>query len=259
MTEIRNWPELTTLDYNYYVPIQLANGTTKKIKLSTLLGVTPPDTDPLFADVVLLMPLTTAAGLTDIKGKIATNAGTTASTAILDPFGGNTGVRAFTSTNQRISIAQSADFAFGNGAFTIDLWIYPDLTSPGTWGMFDTRLAPQANNWFVSIQPQLPGQTLFYDTVATNFAATPTIPLGQWSYICITRDGISPHKTWVNGVAGSAGANRSSGITANGNLLIGDRVDAVPSSSFQGYLSNLRITRAYRDGSIVPTTPFPTN
>jgi hypothetical protein len=264
MTEIRNWPELTVLDYNYYVPIQLANGTTKKIKLATLLGVTlPPSGDPLFSDVVLLMPMSTASGITDIKGKSSTNGGTAMSTAILDPFGQNAGVINFPGSGASITVPQSADFAFGSGACAIEWWLRPTAfpaSGGGVWGLMDARPAPVGTDWTVSANST--GNPAFYDTAQGDVSSAGLL-LNQWNYLCISRSAVTtePHKIWVNGALVLTGSTRNNSITAYGNLTIGDILNtAAPNDgSFTGYGSNLRITRAYRDGSIVPISPFPTN
>lgn len=213
------------------------------------------DADPLFANVVLLLPLTLSSGLTDVKSaKVVTNQGSAISNLILDPFGNNYGVRQFNGNNQRIVVAQSADFAFGASAFAIDFWIYPNSST--LWSFLDTRPVPGPTNWFVM---QSINQALFYDINTTNLVATPSLLIGQWNYVCISRDTTNPHKIWINGVLGASVSGRNDSITANSSLLIGDRIDAVPGSSFNGYLSNFRITRAYRDGGTIPTAPFPTS
>jgi hypothetical protein len=265
LTEIRNWPELTTLNYNYYVPIQLPDGTTRKIKLSTLLGITlPPSTDPLFSDVVLLMPMTTASGITDIKGKSSTNAGTSLSTAIFDPFGQNTGVVSFPGGGSRIEVPQSADFAFGNSAFAIEWWLYPLTFPTGTaWGLLDVRAGATATDWLFAGNPS--GQISMYGSDYNNpfhynFANSPLI-LNQWNYLCTSRGPTGFATTWINGTMVWTDTQRNNAIFSAGALLIGDQKDSVApyAGSFTGYGSNLRITRAYRDGSIMPTTPFPAN
>jgi hypothetical protein len=264
MTEIRNLPELTAIDYNYYVPIQLANGVTKKIKLSTLLGVSNlPSADPLFSDVVLLMPMNTASGITDIKGKSSTNSGTTPSTAILDPFGQNVGIISFSGGGSNITVPQSADFAFGSGSLAIEWWLHPTAfpaAGGGVWGLMDARQNPAASDWTVNATSS--GNPTFYD-VSQGDTATSSLTLNQWNYLCISRTNVTsePHKIWINGALVLTGTSRNNAITANGNLTIGDILNTVAPNdgSFTGYGSNLRITRAYRDGSIVPTASFPVN
>jgi hypothetical protein len=220
-------------------------------------AVTPTSADPLFADVVLLLPLTTSSGLVDIKGKSVTNAGSTLSTAVNDPFGDNTGVRAFASGGARISVAQSADFAFENGAFAIDGWLYPTAFPSGIeWGIMDCRAGVVATPW--TITGTNTGQLSMYNEF--NSSTNPLL-LNQWNYFCISRPlntGFS--QIWLNG-AGAVAASARSNIPADGNLLIGDILNTGSDygGSFTGYMSNVRITRAYRDGSIVPTAPFPTS
>jgi hypothetical protein len=228
-------------------------------------AVTPPSADPLFTDVVLLLPLTTTSGLADTKGNLVTNSGSTMSTAVLDPFGSNTGVRAFPGAGARISVAQSADFAFGAGAFAIEGWLYP-TTIPGglTWGIMDTRPSAQLSDWVVAGESS--GKIGFadfsYPSPYYEFGSL-GLSLNQWQYFCLSRTAVSTdkHKLWINGVLATTATTRNNAITAASSLLIGDQIDTGSSygGSFTGYMSNIRITRAYRDGSIVPTAPFPTS
>jgi Concanavalin A-like lectin/glucanases superfamily len=219
--------------------------------------------DPLFADVVLLLPLTAASGLVDVKGKSLTNDGSTISTVINDPFGANTGVRAFAGNGARLSVAQSADFAFGAGAFAIEWWIYPTAFPGGTlFGLMDCRAAVDLSPWLVTCEAN--GYPNFQDASAPNpYYESPVsgLILNQWNYLCVSRTATGKHKIWINGQIVTTSGYRQSNITALGNLLIGDILDSASpyAGSFTGYGSGLRITRAYRDGSIVPTAPFPTN
>jgi phage-related protein len=223
-------------------------------------------TDPLFAQVVLLMPMNSTSGITDLTGKITANQGVTISTAILDPFGQSAGVISFPGGGSRISVNQSSDFAFGSGALAIEWWLYPTAIPTGvTWGLMDTRIAVDLSNWILSGNSA--GMIGMFDN---SYVTTPyfdfTLPaliLNQWNYICFSRSNVATekYKLWINGSLIMTATTRNNSITANGNLIIGDQVDSLPSynGSFTGFGSNCRITRAYRNGSIVPTAPFPTS
>jgi hypothetical protein len=224
--------------------------------------VTPPSADPLFTNVVLLLPLTTSSGLVDVKGKVVTNDGSTASTAVLDPFGNNTGVRAFTGGGARISVAQSADFTFGAGAFAIDFWIYPTALPAGTgWGIFDARSTALEIDYSIYAASSNGAVSFKENNIDMGLAGVPTLALNQWKYVCISRDTTGFAKLWIGGTLANTASARNTNTTASGNLLIGDLLNTQSpfAGSLNGYLSNFRITRAYRDGSIVPTAPFPTN
>ena len=225
--------------------------------------VSPTATDPLFSSVVLLMPMTTALGITDIKGKTTTNQGTTASTTRNDPFGNNVGVRDFGGGGARISVTPGGDFAFGSNAFAIEMWLYPTAIPTGTaWGILDARHILNAVDWlFIG---NATGNIAFgdfsYPDPYYEFTSSPLI-LNQWNYICASRTATANHKVWINGVLVRAASTKSSNITAGNELLVGDIFDtsAPYDGSFTGSMSNLRITRAYIDGSIVPIAPFPTS
>ena len=231
--------------------------------IGTILNDDGSNVDPLFANVVLLMPMTTTSGITDVKGKIATNQGASISTTIVNPFGQNVGVLSFPGSGAQISIAQSSDFAFGSGAMAIDGWLYPtSVPTTGDFGFMDTRAAPNtAAAWAISGNTS--NQIAMYDT-STGFYEykSPGLVLNQWNYICFARPTTTGVTTslWINGVLVGSNATRNNAIAADGSLKIGNTIDAISSShtTFTGYMSNIRITRAYRDGSIVPTAAFPT-
>lgn len=243
--------------------VSLESGNYSLTEKFSTYGVLSFNTDPLFADVVLLLPLTTASGLTDVKGKSVNNVGSAASTVINDPFGNNTGVRAFTGGGVKITVAQSADFAFGAGAFAFDGWLYPTLIPAVNWGIADTRLAPNtALDWSIAGNPS--GQISMYDTSTPFYEFNPPgLILNQWNYFCFSRPITSNVRTklWINGNLATTNATRNNSITAGGNLSIGNTIDAISAGidSFTGYMSNIRITRAYRDGSTVPTKRFATS
>jgi hypothetical protein len=230
---------------------------------ATILNDDVGTSDPLFADVVLLLPLTTASGLVDVKSKVVTNAGSTGSTTVNDPFGNNVGVRAFGGGGSRISVQQSADFAFGNGAFAIDGWFYPTAFPGGLgWGIMDVRPQATLASWVMGGNPAGFIGLLDASQGDYEFSSSPLI-LNQWNYLCISRTTITTenHKVWINGALVRTAGTRNNAMTAQLPLIIGDQYDQQTNydGSFTGYMSNIRITRAYRDGSIVPTAPFPTN
>jgi hypothetical protein len=248
----------------------------------SILGVNPAATstilnddvggDPLFASVVLLLPLTTASGLTDIKGKAITGTGTANSTAIADPFGGSSGVRSF-SGSEWLSVASSTDFNFPiNQEFSIEFFVYPTAFPAGnSWGLFDGRNPYTASGLYIGAGNNASGSSpgvgnliLGSVTPSTTLAAlsTPPILLNQWNYCCYSRDATGVTKCWIRGTLSSTSAAQNISIAQSGNLLIGkNNVDAIAgyNGKLTGYMSNFRITRAYRDGSTVPTAPFPTN
>lgn len=222
-------------------------------------------TDPLFASVVLLMPLNIASGITDLKGKSAINQGVSLSTTILDPFGQTAGVISFPGAGARIVVNSiGSDLAFGNDAFAIEFWAYPTAFPSGpTWGIMDVRSVPSPSDWVVGSTAS--GNIGFLDfsyTTSPYYEPAPVaLTLNQWQYCCISRSASGFHKIWVNGSLLMIASTRNTSITTSGNLLIGDLIDSAPpyDGSFTGYMSNVRITRAYRDGSIVPTAQFPTS
>ena len=223
------------------------------------------NTDPLFSNVVLLLPLSTASGLTDVKSaKIITNNGTTNSTAILDPFGSSSGVRSFNGLSW-IEVAASADFSFANDANTIEGWFSFTSFPSAQWGIFDFR----TQNYAQTDKSLLTGNTDnnagigrigWYEGGSYAFSNNP-VALNTWLYICVARQSTGFTTTHVNGVLVATNTTRNTNIISSNPFAIGTRNDTIAgyNGKMNGYASNIRITRAYRDGLIVPTAPFPTS
>lgn len=216
-------------------------------------------TDPLFSSVSLLLPLTSASGITDVKGKTTSNNGTSISVSVLDPFGNNTGVAYFQGNGSSILSPQSSDFAFGNGAFAIEMWLYPTVFPSGTiWGILDVRSTLSAVPYAIYSNPS--GNVTFYQPPVNDEPTTAALAINNWNYLCISRGTTGNHEISINGVKLSA-TQLNSNLTAPGQLTIGDILPSASpfDGSFTGYMSNFRITKAYRDGSVVPAAPFPTS
>lgn len=211
-------------------------------------------------DTVLLMQLNTASGLTDLKSKIITNSGTTSSTAILDPFGGNNGVRYFDGLST-FSIEANNDFSFGNRGFTIEGWFYFLSFPNAQWGIFDYRPPSYPG----SDKPILTGNTDVNQGIGrigwyegTYAFSAASMPLNQWLYICVSRSTAGYATTRINGGLVATNLTRINTITCTNDILIGGRADIDTSynGKMHGYASNLRISTKFRNGSIVPTQPF---
>lgn len=220
--------------------------------------------DPLYQDVVLLLLMRSSNPFGDEKLKIVNNFGAIPATSISDPFGTNNGVLFFPGGSTHIAVNQNNDFAFGASALAIDGWLYPTSFPTGlTWGLMDSRSTPNtATGW--SIAGNVQGQISMYDTSSGSFQfRSPPLTLNTWNYFCFSRSANLSDlaKLWVNGVLTGSDTSRNNSITAPGVLRIGATADVLNATfnRYQGYMSGIRITKAYRDGSIVPSLSFPTS
>lgn len=119
MTEIRNFTEQTTLDYDNFIIIQKSDGATRKMSLYTLLGVAQPLTS-------LSLDFEGADGSTFFTdsspaNRISTVFGNAQLTTTLPILGTSSGL--FDGIGDYITFPSSPDFAFGSGNGSISFWI----------------------------------------------------------------------------------------------------------------------------------------
>lgn len=109
----------------------------------------------------------------------------------------------FDGTSDFLSLANSTDWAFGSGDFTLDFFIYPtsfdsvdylyEYTTSGNYG-FLVRL----ENGTLKISWSSNGTS--WDVA--NLQSFQTLSLNQWQHLAIVREG-STLKSYVNGMAHS--------------------------------------------------------
>ena len=159
-----------------------------------------------------------------------------------------------------LSVAPSANFAYGTGNFTVEMWIRP--SSYSSWrilfaqsGTYNSR----AYWYFLLYLDRFTGQLAFQ--MNPYFIIHPTaLTLNVWSHVAVVRNS-GQVRLYVNGNGGST-------ISATTNLLdqtvrptIGNysRVaDQSAGQDFQGYMTNVRVAKsAIYTGNFTPSrTPF---
>jgi hypothetical protein len=159
-----------------------------------------------------------------------------------------------------LSVAPSANFAYGTGNFTIEMWVRP--SSYSSWrilfaqsGTYNSR----AYWYFLFYLDRFTGQLAFQ--MNPYYTVHPTaLTLNVWSHVAVVRNSNSV-RLYING-------NGNTAINAPTNLLdqtvrptVGNysRVaDQSAGQDFQGYLTNVRVTKsAVYTANFTPSrTPF---
>ena len=217
-------------------------------------------TDPSFASVVLLLHFdgtngqtttvdssTSAHAMTRVASTLATAQQKfgTASTQI-------SGTDGWTATD-------SADWAFGSGAFTIEGFIYID-SAPGASNRSFLHQWGGASDlgWFFGM---IGGSIAFYySTTGTNnpnvgAAWTPT--LNTWYHVCVDRDASNVIRVYVDGVV-KANATDGSALFNSTRILNFGGSGAFTATS--GYYDEWRITKGvarYGGAFTPPSAAFP--
>ena len=180
--------------------------------------------------------------VTDEAGKSVTNNNVTFST--LNKFGSH--AASFNGTSSYLSVPDSEDWNFGSGAFTIDLWVNFNSSSPSSYlvgqnnqGALYANLGVVGGQMYVTICPSA-GGLYFY----TNF--TPTI--GLWYHMALVRiDNGNSAASWrmfINGVSQSltlgGGAWNNTYPNLSTPLLIGSEIDGY---YHNGLIDEVRVSK----------------
>lgn len=160
-----------------------------------------------------------------------------------------------------VTLADSADYYFATGDFTIDLWFRTsDLTSAnGICGQY----ADANNFWdlFVATNGAVTLQTYFASTEKNIYTGAGVIAINNWYHIAIVRAS-NVHKFYVNGTYVSTTDALAASEMANiaGTLTVGAvRRDSGNWSWANGYIDEFRISKGiarWTSSFTVPAYPY---
>jgi hypothetical protein len=165
----------------------------------------------------------------------------------------------FDGTGDFLSIPNNSDFNYSGGEdFTIELWLYRKDTGgndsiigifENTAGTRRTWQLEQRGNQAIRFEWWTDGSSGTDITTANN-----TVPIDQWSHICVERSG-NVITVYVNGIA--VGINVSAGSIYNNTtdpLRIGSQ-NAVPNAELNANIQDVRVYKGvakYKGGFDVP-------
>lgn len=218
------------------------------------------------APAVLLMHMDGANGsttFTDEVGKSVTRSGTSAtiSTAAAAPLTGNSASALFTGATGYLTTPNHADFAFGSGEFTIEMWVNP--TDFATYRTLFSKRLTNAGLGPIQIMVRTDG----YITLSTSANGTSgnlfltasgagtQLVAGTWSHVAVTRYGGNLY-LFVNGILAASGALTTSLVVNTYAVLIGGDINAY---YFKGKIDEVRVVKGeakYLSSFAVPTFPF---
>ena len=217
--------------------------------------------DPNFASVVLLVDASDEADAStpstiDVKGKTPTYRGNAQCKTDQHKFG--TSSIYFDGSNDRVSFADSADWAMGTGDATWEAWVRPD----GDFGALRIWISQATSvGAFFAIQGYRNASQLFYRAVSngtTTYSGTGlTITKDVWSHLAIVRHGAN---LWgfINGV-GELTSTALSGVTlldSASAMTFGAYADVDNVNyHWKGWMDQMRITKGVARYTSSPFTP----
>ena len=230
-------------------------------------NIDEPTTDQFFSSVVLLVDASARAdGSTpsdiDVKGKTPTWRGNARCKTDQYKFGSSS--LYFDGSNDRISFADSADWAMGTGDATWELWVRPEsahditrvcLSQATAWGsLYSAQLYRYDEGGIYGLVSN--GATAYYGGALG-------LTTGVWTHIALVRHGANLY-LYVNGALSTL-STALSGVSlmdSAGAMTVGAYFDGDDSRGhWKGWIDQVRITKGVARYTapyvVVPTAKFP--
>ena len=255
--------EGTTLQYSYTVSsgsLTNGGGTTATVTSSATSNGTysalaaGASTTNRF---IKITPTTTASHAGNFSLNFSISDGTNAATTVQN-FGlafAVSGSLYFDGTGDYLSIADSDDWHFGTGDFTLEAWVYSNSFANGYNGIISQwpQNGGNANNSFVleTVGSNLNFYTVHGGTTLTSHTGSITLGLNQWHHVAVQRSS-GTIKSYVNGTEDFSVSNNNNFNNPSSPLTVGGGVVGT-GGSWNGYISNARVVK----GSTVYTPTIP--
>ena len=212
--------------------------------------------DPYWSSVKLLQPFD--SNMADVSS--VARAITTVGSAVVDTGTKKWGAGSLSvpTVSDYLTAANSTDFQFLTGGFTIEAWIKTtQSTDYGSIAMYST--SNDGWNFLTSAN----GSKMFCSVgdggATAALTGATTINDGNWHHVAMSHDGTT-FRILVDGVVDASVANTMSVTNSAGLLYIGRWATAI--RPFVGHIDDLRITKGvarYTGSYTVPTAAFPTS
>ena len=183
---------------------------------------------------------------TDETGKAVTANGNAQIDTAQSKFGGASGL--FDGTGDYLSLADSVDWDFGTGDFTVDFWIRFNSTAGSQYFIYQTG----AWSFFWN------GTALSFNSNVTGsktFAFSPSVNI--WYHFGLIRTGGDTLRCFVDGVQAGVDQTNSDNITGGTTLFIGD--DSLGNGQLNGWLDEIRVSKGiarWTANFTAPSNPY---
>jgi hypothetical protein len=216
--------------------------------------------DPYWGSVSALLHFdgtNASTTFTEQKGKSVTLTSTPTISTAQSKFGGASGL--FPGATANISLADSTDWQFGTGDFTMEGWIYATTLTLYNYPIYYGYIlatGPTQQGFNIFVAP--PGNVMSFQMCSGSsiylISGSTAISLNTWYYLKVYRLNGTLYFYVNNILQGTLSANASINIATSSMMYFGGG----PSSrGWQGYLDDWRITKGVaRTGPTMPTSAF---
>jgi len=211
-----------------------------------------PDADAYFANVVLLL------GFDDLNNQFAVTDDSPShkplQDRLSDSYGSET-ISTFASIGGRrclrtsgdgyAAFADSADWVFGTGPFTVECWFWDD--GSGTCSLITQRASASGAgivSWGINPLSDNSIEWMASDgtSVLTFNTAAGIYPERTWNHVAVDRDGGGKYRLYVNGSMAASSTSTIQNLRDDSRpLTIGNASNS--SLDFTGYIDELRVTK----------------
>jgi len=167
-----------------------------------------------------------------------------------------TGSLYFDGTGDYLIGPSTPNMNFGSGDFTVEAWVYRQVTSGTTQTIYQKGRVADSNfelSFVINTSNQL---EVYYSTSGTSatLVATTTASVSQntWTHIAVTRSG----STWRVFIGGTLDVSATASVTLyTGTGRISIATNPNGDSPFTGYIDDLRVTKGYARYTATFTPP----
>jgi hypothetical protein len=203
------------------------------------------------ANTKLLLNFTNAAIRDETAKHIIKVSGDTKTMVAVNKYGNSS--MYFDGSGDYLTLDGSADFAFGSGDWTIEMWVYKTANGLAGGLMGTSNDASLTNQFAWYINSGTP--TLYFTYSGGSVGYTTSVPTAQWVHLAVCKSG-TYIRQFINGIVdGNVATNDNTSFTVDPNRVIIGAIDN-GSNPFAGYIDDVRITKgvARYVGNFVPPT-----
>jgi hypothetical protein len=216
--------------------------------------------DPYWANVVLLLHMDGTDASTTFtdhssSAKTVTANGNAQIDTAQSKFGGASGL--FDGTDDYLTMADSADWDFGTGDFTVEGWFR--FTAHTSIMVFLSNYLNASAGWYFRYRSDT-GALNFGNGDVSLISVSWTPSDSVWYHITAARSGTSL-RIFVDGTQVGSTATDSTNITGSStSMYVGTLFSGSPLQDYNGWIDDLRITKGvarYTSNFTAPSAAFP--